>query len=648
MLDKLIEKKFLDLLPCTVYWKDIQGVYQGCNQKMLDTLGLKSINDFIGKNAFDLLEKSSAEKINSMDKLVLSTKTPSVKEETVIVNGEERDFISNKIPLIKNNQIVGLLGVSFEITEYKAQEREALKQKLLAEDTLNKIINLLPGHVYWYGIEGTIYGMNNQQAQSLGFNSAKEVIGKNSYNLVPEKYAENWRKNNEKVVTTEKVIEAEELFYYPDGHEGTVFSTKAPWYNEKGKPIGVIGVSLDITKQKKLESILSEQKNNAEGTLLHIINMLPGNVYWQDKNDVILGCNLNQALAVGFNDPSEMIGKTNHDMPWKDIADEVVARNRSVMETGEAITFEEAGTMPDGHIATYLSKKAPLRNDDGEVIGIIGISFDITEQKEAERIKLEKAMIEEKLKIAKIQAASIAHELRTPLGAITFLGGTMAEMVPDLLKAYQLATEAGLMESTIEPHYLDAFKEMPEDLARIAKGANTFIDMLLMKVNLENKYARAEDLQTFLLGPVITEALRMYPFAEAYPRSGVKFDAVNDFYVRADALFIRHIMFNLLKNAIHYVLKANKGEIYIWMEQGEESNTLHFKDTGSGMSPHVLEHVFDHFFTETHHGTGVGLALCSMFMEEFDGTISCDSVEGEYTHFKMSFPKATIDALEKK
>lgn len=649
MIDILESQNLIDLLPCSVYWKNTAGVYQGCNKTMLSYLNLKKKSEFIGKTAIQLLPVEFAKYIEQIDNQVFSKNKSIVKEEHMILHGKERVFISNKIPLSnKNGKILGLLGVSFEITEYRLHEREAIKQKIIAEETLNKIINLLPGHVYWYGIDGTLYGMNNQQAQSLGFNLAKEAIGKNAYSLVPEKYSNNWNTTNQKVIKSQKVISAEELFYYQDGHEGIMLSTKAPWYDQQGKPIGVIGVSVDITKQKELEKMLAEQKTNAEGTLKDIINMLPGNVYWQDKNDILLGCNLNQALMANFSSTEEMIGKTNADMPWKEHAAEIIEVNKAVMESGTPITTEENALLPSGKLAIFLSKKAPLRNENGEVIGIIGISFDITEKKEAERIKVEKAIVEEKLKIAKIQAASIAHEIRTPLAAYTFLGDALKSISPELLKAYELATEAGLMDKTLPDYQLNAFQEMPDDIAQIAKGANTFIDMLLMKVNLENKHARAQDLEIFLIGPVIAEALKMYPFSEHYPRTGVESNPDHDFYVCADALFIRHILFNLLKNAIHFVLKAGKGKIMIWLEPGLDQNILHFKDTGSGMSPHVLDHVFEHFFTETHHGTGVGLALCALFMEEFGGTISCDAVEGEYTHFKMHFPRPVIDAQASK
>lgn len=625
-----MDKNLLDLLPCNVFLKDRNGVYCGCNKSLLTSFQVTEA-DFIGKTIFDFLPGKTAARIAKADAELIATGVPQTSEEEGLFNGIHRIFFSKRIPLYDDHQnITGLLGVAFDVTEYKTHEREAIKQKLTAEDTLNKVINLLPGHVYWYNVDGTMYGMNNQQAINLGFTCAQDAIGKNLYKILSEKDALLVKGVNDAVVMTKTVVTAEEPVTFLNAPDPCVMlSRKAPWYDENGQAIGVIGVSLDITEQKNLEKQLEIAKTSAESTLENIIAMLPANVYWQDQNDVILGCNDHQAQALGFQSHLDVIGKINKD-----------ADSKKVMEAGQVLTLEEKRTEANDQSTTYLSKKAPLRDKEGNIIGTIGISFDITEQKEAEAIRLKNTIIEENLKISKIQAASIAHELRTPLGATAFLGSIAGDIIPEVMKGYQLALEAGLLEKKLKPFQLQAFQEIPKDLLRIARGANTFIDMLLMKVNLENKHARSEELKEFMIGPVIAEALKMYPLPEAYSREDIEFNPENDFVAKADPIFVRHIIFNLLKNAIHYVLKAGKGKIAIWMERSIDHNILHFQDTGSGMPSHVLEHVFSPFFTKTHHGTGVGLALCAMFMEEFGGKISCDSAEGEYTHFKMEFPAA--------
>jgi hypothetical protein len=104
------------------------------------------------------------------------------------------------------------------------------------------------------------------------------------------------------------------------------------------------------------------------------ISKLPGHVYWKDRHGVFQGCNEEQARAAGFNHPSEMIGKTDYDMPWKDQAEKIREVDQQVMSTQQLIVKAEESLIA-GHCATFLSKKIPWYSEDGQVIGIIGISI---------------------------------------------------------------------------------------------------------------------------------------------------------------------------------------------------------------------------------------------------------------------------------
>ncbi len=115
-----------------------------------------------------------------------------------------------------------------------------------------------------------------------------------------------------------------------------------------------------------------------------IIATLPGHVYWKDKNGALLGCNEEQAKKFGLSKAVDVIGKTDYDFYDKATADEVVRNDQEVMRSGQAHTYEESVTLPDGHKITYISKKAPLRNERGEIIGTLGSSINITVQKEKE------------------------------------------------------------------------------------------------------------------------------------------------------------------------------------------------------------------------------------------------------------------------
>jgi signal transduction histidine kinase len=103
-----------------------------------------------------------------------------------------------------------------------------------------------------------------------------------------------------------------------------------------------------------------------------------------------------------------------------------------------------------------------------------------------------------------------------------------------------------------------------------------------------------------------------------------------------------HVFFNLIKNSLYYLKRAEKGSVHIWIENGIKNNTLHFQDTGTGIPPENLPHIFDQFFSTESNGTGIGLAFCKLVMQSMDGNIECVSELGKYTEFILTFPKPNM------
>jgi two-component system aerobic respiration control sensor histidine kinase ArcB len=118
--------------------------------------------------------------------------------------------------------------------------------------------------------------------------------------------------------------------------------------------------------------------------LRNIIKNLPISIYWKDKNGVYLGCNDYQAEMAGFATDADIIGKTDYDFPWKGYADEVGKIDQDIMQAGVSKELEQATILPSGKKAILFTHKAPLRDAQGKVIGIMGASIDITARKEAE------------------------------------------------------------------------------------------------------------------------------------------------------------------------------------------------------------------------------------------------------------------------
>lgn len=232
-------------------------------------------------------------------------------------------------------------------------------------------------------------------------------------------------------------------------------------------------------------------------------------------------------------------------------------------------------------------------------------------------------------------AGMIAHELRTPLLGIKSGAKAMARYSPQLFEAYHLAKEHGLLTSTLREVRLQQLEEVSERIICEIDYATTIIDMLLVKAGRENSLQNCA-LESCSMSDCLSEAMERYPFKSAEERSLITWHG--DFTFIGSKLLMQHILFNLLKNALYIIATAQKGTITIWTEKCDKFNTLYFKDTAIGMSSQQLAKLFNHFYTTTFMGTGIGLSFCKLVMNRFGGDIRCESREGHYTKFVLSFP----------
>ena len=105
----------------------------------------------------------------------------------------------------------------------------------------------------------------------------------------------------------------------------------------------------------------------------------------------------------------------------------------------------------------------------------------------------------------------------------------------------------------------------------------------------------------------------------------------NDFSYQGSKTYIKHAIFNLIKNSFKYAGKD--AVISIWFK----SNALYFMDNGKGIAATQLPNIFDKFYTSSSSGTGIGLSFVKMVMESIGGTVSCSSVERLFTKFRLGF-----------
>lgn len=134
----------------------------------------------------------------------------------------------------------------------------------------------------------------------------------------------------------------------------------------------------DISERQRHET----ERNQAISLLQTVINTAPVRIFWKDTSLHYLGCNLLFAKDAGKSAPDELIGKDDFEMGWAEQAELYRSDDRMIMETGiPRVSFEEPQTTPDGRQIWLCTSKVPLRDREGNVIGVLGVYDDITEQK---------------------------------------------------------------------------------------------------------------------------------------------------------------------------------------------------------------------------------------------------------------------------
>ena len=137
------------------------------------------------------------------------------------------------------------------------------------------------------------------------------------------------------------------------------------------------GCIRDITELKKME----EQFYQLHEKFQLILDHIPLPVYWKDNSSRYLGCNGEFAKIAGLTDPSELIGKTDYELPWKDIADVYIQNDSEIISTGEPqLGLERKLTVADESIWIKINK-IPLHDKENNIIGVLGAFEDITKEK---------------------------------------------------------------------------------------------------------------------------------------------------------------------------------------------------------------------------------------------------------------------------
>jgi PAS domain S-box-containing protein len=559
---------------------------------------------------------------------ILSDKKLVSKEllETIDNQYLERDYI----PIFINNEYKGHLWKYTDVTQ-SIQSQNLLEQseernRLIMNASLNAIITI--------DKKGKITFWNSQAEAIFGWKK-EEVIGK----LLSETIIPNQHKKGH----------SEGMKHYLLSGEGPVLNKQIelPALNKEGKefPIEISIIPIkqneeiffcsfiqDISERKKTEKILKFQ----EEKFRNIISNMNLGLIEVDNNENILFANQSFEAISGF-EASELLGRNPSDLFVFGENFDVIKSKKELRNQGISDVYQIPIKNKRGELKWWAVSGAPNYDDQGNLVGSIGIHLDITEQKQLE-IELEKEKIkaEEASKAKEAFLANMSHEIRTPLNAIIgFLRELSKQELTVLQKKY-------IENSSIASKHLLAIINNVLDISKIEAG----------EMSLEE--------EDFILKKTISNVITvLQPKAN---KKGLKiemnFSSNIASVLKGDSLRIEQILFNLVGNSLKF---TQKGSILIQCEllknhKSSQDIKISIVDTGIGMDENYVETLFKKFsqedkkITRKFGGTGLGMSITKELVNLMNGDIEVESKKniGTTVHVILNFSIGNAENIETK
>ncbi len=375
---------------------------------------------------------------------------------------------------------------------------------------------------------------------------------------------------------------------------------------------------------------IAQMTNDIKCHYEYIIMNIPQSVYWKDRNSTYLGCNKMCASLAGLNDPSEIAGLTDYDFEkrWglpKGVANSFREDDLSVIKTGKSLlnNQEEAFTSPEGKTVYQLSGKIPLKNQEGEIIGVLGISTDVTELKKTQQELLlakEKAEQANELKTKFIQ--NMQHDVRTPLSAVY---ASMQELAQEETEPEKKRLADHLVASTGQ------LLLMCNEMVDFESAAYMNDDVKVEPIETKRFLSRIIDLNRVA---ATTRQLEIHLNIDSEVPSRLKVDKKK----------LYRVLVNLVGNALKF---TDKGSVTLHAcllsttKNNEVEIAFEVIDTGMGIPEDKTGLIFEKFVKLNpsnqgkYKGSGLGLYNVKKLVDSLGGKLEVETEVGKGSIFRV-------------
>jgi PAS domain S-box-containing protein len=342
-----------------------------------------------------------------------------------------------------------------DITFYKKMMNDLSHNQYL----FNALLDSIQDSIYFKDSESRFIKVNKKKAQNHNISDPAVFIGKTDFDFFSKGHAtEAYNDEQEIIKTTNPIIDKEEKLSWPDGRTAWVTTSKFPFFDERGKIIGTIGITHDITNRKKTEELLQNERI----LMRTVFDHLPDAIYAKDlecRKTLVNKSDLKNLKCVR---EEEAVGKTDFDFFTKEVAEGFYADDLAVLQTGQpVINREEFFFDTNNHERWLLTSKLPLRNEENKITGLVGIGHDITIRKKSEKIREALYQISE--------AANTASDMLT-------LYKRIHEIIQTLVSAKNLyiALYDEKSEMLSFPYFVDEF-DPPLPSKKLGKGLTEYV-----------------------------------------------------------------------------------------------------------------------------------------------------------------------------
>jgi PAS domain S-box-containing protein len=374
------------------------------------------------------------------------------------------------------------------------------------------------------------------------------------------------------------------------------------------------------------EQLTPEQSLARERSILqYVVDNVPYCIFWKDRDSRYLGCNKNFAALDGHSDPRQMIGKTDYETAWRAHADDYRKFDRETMRRGIPLLDQEEATHDDkGREMTILTSKVPLRDESGQVIGLLGIIVDITQRKQIET-ELQRAK-EQAEAAAEVQGqfiAKMSHELRTPL---TLISSPLESLI---------AGDAGPLPGAVLMQLTRAHRST----MRLLGMVDDVLDFSRAEAGKQEALREMTGVSG-IVAALVDDAL---PLARARGLKLEFHDGLAGQLLPVDGGMFEKILLNLVGNALKFTPPG--GSVLVATEGTDAHFELSVTDTGMGIPVESHARVFEAFHqldartTRRHGGAGLGLSIVKSFVELMGGAVRLESEPGQGCRFVVTLPR---------